>query len=1270
MAGWRLAKTCRPEEVQCLSPGGACSSTEQTASTQLDKLAKSLNPATGRLYTFDAEPDIFSYSVPGHSGKFILDGQFVFGGQAQPRLIPYDNISISYTRDTSGQLTGFDLVTPEGQHYIFDVADRMSETSVDQSNTPLFYGRHYQNYTGTGGIVAYNSAWHASAIRVPQQAGGSGNSPQGSAVWFTYHPLSNGAGSQVLTQLSWPKSTAPQTLYATQQAVITTNQLVQISTQTAAVNFSYNNDFDVLGGPLTAVDINAFANNQTTRVKSIKFLYSLIIPATDGGRIYYDNSGVAINVSYSQSRRYLNEVRVYNDCMTLASYSFAYQTPTLLPPPACVEQDYWGYYNGNKASSPIPQLFVYPQLDPATTPGGPYRLFPAPALTGGLTIPGADRRPLQSQADFQQTTLAGTLTSLTVPTGGVISLDYEPNRFYDPVAQTYYNGAGVRAKAVHWKEPVSGVEQVRQYQYVQATGGESSGRLLHVPQLAIANPLSAAQGSALDQWTAATLTSLADLAPDAFETRAIGYSRVVERVVGRGQSEYLFSLAALPDDAPATGYLRTSTGLGRGVVNQSCPTTNLFQPGVDVYPFAQATNYEHERGNLLAVAQQTEPDGSGTSQVVQRDTYQYGYLATPAGSQLQGIHYELLMPTQGAKAYTKYALQTGFVYALLAQSHTAFDQLRPTQSLTATTTYGYNSLAQLATTTQQNSDGSVVRTRVKYLPDFAGGVSPAGPQLSAIRQRVVTEKITSDPVETITEVVYSAGNPRVTSVAVNTFTVEDGCTRPYQQFAWQPAQAVATHSTAYDSTRIQTTNGTDELVVNSLARSRPVLTLEAVTQQLTPTDAYAPGGRHRVALLPAADGVSPELQVQNARLSEVLFSDFENQTARDFFYTGALTNMDAHTGTYALTMQNNVTVSHPLPESTRGAYRLSLWARNSSSATASYLAIKLDGTTVLTRPLNAGITWQLLDIPLNLTTLSGSRASHTLQLLAGGSVLVDDLRLLPTVAMASSITYDSQYRQTSRTDANNQTLYYGYDPTGSGGIVSDHNKSILQQVSRTVAGRGPSYSADFQANGPLYDQFPVNFLASSSCLPGVQYSWSCVDAQTGQPVFTLPASSNPAATYTFNTVAQTKNYLVTVTAFGQNRQLTTTHPLTITPGPWQVQIAACGNTGYDTCTKSYSTTACGGNTPGSRTVYLSANVSNKTPQCGTYTYTWEKAALSTVNTNDNWQTVGSNSSQLSLPAGGQAFRVRCRVQSCDRVGVSDEWAYSVNTTGNDGQPCN
>ena len=147
------------------------------------------------------------------------------------------------------------------------------------------------------------------------------------------------------------------------------------------------------------------------------------------------------------------------------------------------------------------------------------------------------------------------------PTGGRITLEYEPHQLHDPVVELLnptapafrdnaYIGPGVRARAIVLTDNVTGVVSRREYRYT-ASDGKSSGRLLWTPTFSFQRPFSA-------DWVATT----ENLADHTFEDRTMGYGRVTELVAGRGQTVTTFALDGDADAVAANPSRRMGNAPG------------------------------------------------------------------------------------------------------------------------------------------------------------------------------------------------------------------------------------------------------------------------------------------------------------------------------------------------------------------------------------------------------------------------------------------------------------------------------------------------------------------------------------------------------------------------------------------------------------------------------------------------------------------------------------------------------------------------------------
>jgi hypothetical protein len=659
-----------------------CTFTEATALQRLNEIGN-LQPSTGARTFYDSEPDIFHYSLPGHSGKFVFDEK----GKA--RTIPYDRIDISHpTIDRTIGITSFTIRTSDGTTHSFNVPQKVYKKLINVTANPNYFLREHRlhklpNNTST---FDYNYSWLASAI----------SNSSGETVRFNYSETvsqpnpstssrrilrgqGSGAGIEeyttvISTDRRWLKSIQSSTTWVNFNLVPIRDQPVDEVFQTGY----FVQSVEVLSTatpsqPLIRRYLLDYRNVETTIINS------------------YGSSGYSISGS-AHARRFLRSVRVTNGCSTQPLYEFAYSQVRRaseirngaslkvdyvpLPLVGSNDRDYWGFYTPNKSETLIPKLFVYPQLlaQPQVVPGAPYRLFEIniPAIAaGGFTLAGAERRPA-AYFNFQAA-LAGTLASLTLPGGGKVSFEYDAHRFYDRVAQQSYPAGGTRIRAIRVQDPVTGIEARREYGY-QEDDGSASGVLLRAPRFAFALPSTASPGQA--QWTEATVRCGDDLSEDPFEKRPIGYRQVTEQVTGKGQVVTVYHVPGSADESAAAdgvaagiSWSRAVMGIARNSNNSTCPSVAPLQAGTDLYPFAPATNYDFRRGLVQSIVSKAEPVGTAAPVVVRRETFAYTYRnLEPALPQVVGLAYEQLSSERNLYAYAKYPILTDFLYAIRHQT--------------------------------------------------------------------------------------------------------------------------------------------------------------------------------------------------------------------------------------------------------------------------------------------------------------------------------------------------------------------------------------------------------------------------------------------------------------------------------------------------------------------------------------------------------------------------------------------------------------------------
>ncbi|GAB3639105.1 hypothetical protein GCM10027422_46960 [Hymenobacter arcticus] len=1236
-----------------------CTTGEQTAFTQLNSLG-SLNHGAGATTLYDTEPDIFTYSIPGYAGKFIFDET------GAVRLMPYAPIQITPVFATGtalagsctyavpvGELAGFTIRTAEGVLYEFNDLARISQ----QTQTSAPYGgskyllRQFRDFKirqdESGSYMGptntdYTTGWLATQITTPV-ARINPTVKAANRISFTYDcsphiPVPETQSTLFLVGNSTNLPTPDHTLVT---RVLTSPQLTKITTATTVVTF--------------ARELDVSDNYHLTSL-------AITSPLEQGGLLK------SYTFEYLGAGRYLRKVFLNRPTSTLPLYDFTYAPETGTTPPAAakvatgvnINKDYWGFANNNKVRTGIPQLYVYPQLLSGTAlrPAAPYRLYPAaPYQNGGLVLVGADRRP----ASRLGTAVAGTLTQVTFATGGQVQLEYEQNQFYDPVAQQSLPAGGLRIRTIKVQDPVTQVESRRDYSYQESAGtstGISSGVLLHLPRFAFVMPLTTST-----QWADVTVRSTEELAPDPFEGRPVGYRQVTELIPGKGQVTTVFSvpggadevLSAANADSNLPEWRRPVFGVARQPGSGTCPNLTPLQATSDLYPFAPAPNYDFCRGLPLTVWYRAEPtSGTAPGPVVRQEDYTYQYVnAQPALPAVTGLRYEQLGNlSTPLYAYAKYSLLTDFFYATRQQ----VSQLPVAGGTTNQTSisYRYTNQGWLAAKIIQGSDNTLGRTRYKYLRDYPLPATATGRALQAMRTRLVTEGISSDLVETISEIrpAGSTGRVAYAGATLQTFTTSTAPdatnnllttpTYPYQLRRWLPAQPVS----SYDSVRIVN----NELYIP--AALREASTILAVNANLTPLATRTQAGRQVAATHVGYEGSLPLLQIANATAAEVVFSDFETTDNPYSFKLATGSNptystpVAARTGKAGLLLGAGSALTAFLPVSVAPQYRLIFWAK-ASSATTITVAIRAGSSTPFTQSRNSATQWQRYEVLLPLATL-GNRSDYQLSITVNGPLQLDDVLLLPAEASAASTTYGLAVGKTSETDARGRTMYYEYGPTGDLALVRDPNQAIVHQYQKVLPGRTVTAGISFTTSGTGMENEPLTFTAAAGLNGPLQYKWDFGDG-TVTPYST---DSNPGATHVYPLLGRTQGYNVRLYVTSQGIEYLYAQPLTIMTPPLTLTTCTAGVLAVDDCVKGsaneqvdYSCNPSAPRTAGYTTFQVKPSL------MGNLTYAWE--ALDATNPTGQWVRSTTNTATITVYK-SSSLRYRCRVTRGEEIVLSEE----------------
>ena len=374
---------------------------------------------------YDVEPDIFSYSFPGHGGKFLFNQKNNFA----PVLIPYAPISISMTPTLNNLSLG--IKDESGIQYKFD--------STELSNS------------GGGVTTICTSAWMLSDMI---------SSNQQDAIHFRYASRGSSGGQtdsyfsdyMVLNDNclgSYNTNCTTTGTYSSDMGTVLTNwkQLTQIDFRNGKVVFEAapeaREDFSSayqLQNRINAIKVYSLnpLDNSYTLIKSIQFFHSYFINGSD----------------LSTKRLRLDSIQIKMSNGSVAqSYQFAYNASVALPSKTTRMKDYWGYFNNVNRLDPFgnPTLIPRMQVQYNIPNSAPTMIW-----IGGNQINGRDPDPNYMQADILQ--------KITFPAGGNTQFEYETNQYLDGSGNPKYAG-GLRIKTIKSYTDNAATPIVKTYKY-------------------------------------------------------------------------------------------------------------------------------------------------------------------------------------------------------------------------------------------------------------------------------------------------------------------------------------------------------------------------------------------------------------------------------------------------------------------------------------------------------------------------------------------------------------------------------------------------------------------------------------------------------------------------------------------------------------------------------------------------------------------------------------------------------------------------------------
>ena len=397
----------------------------------------------------DAEPDIYSYNIPGKGGKFIFSQQ----DNLTPLLIPYEPIKVTPVTGGAVNVMFFNLTDESGVNFDFKNYEMLNDygkltpvpyisswlmTKMTSSN-----GQDSIKFNYSDGPSLTQTITNDNFTIIDQVW----NNPQLMSPVYQPTPI-------------WPTAGQPPLVIFPAYTTTFQKNLDNINFRNGKIEFQLAFEarhyfaLQNLKPRLQKIKIYSLQGITYSLIREIEFYHSYFIR----------NAGYSpapANYDSSQTRRIRLDSLIIRDGTgaNVQAYSFGYNSKTDnygLPDQNGKGIDYWGYYNGKFATTLVPRTDInyspYTSSQSQTVSVGPY--------SSGTREP--DPAYMQS----------GMLNKITYPTGGYTLFEYETNQysFSNLPANAKFAG-GLRIKKISSYDGVSALPIAKTYTYGQNESG-------------------------------------------------------------------------------------------------------------------------------------------------------------------------------------------------------------------------------------------------------------------------------------------------------------------------------------------------------------------------------------------------------------------------------------------------------------------------------------------------------------------------------------------------------------------------------------------------------------------------------------------------------------------------------------------------------------------------------------------------------------------------------------------------------------------------------
>lgn len=663
-------------------------------------------PTNNHEGELDAQPDIFHFSVPGHSGKFHLGfhGDAIFydtplnpnGYRLQIDTVPISNLPYHFSK-----FYKITIISPDGYRYIFDGDPNQSNVDLAKSGERVIFD-----------II---TAWHLTKIVAPN----------GREAVFQYY-------NQRLNHTTFSPSSAVYSGGLTDNQYYFEDPIVPNSggpdgtlhnglvyrreTQTARLNQIIFSDGSMITLTYNVLDSSQGDQYKETPAASQVKCYANTVRLSD---IYVSRAdGESLNMvahaSFSHERNtnggqtnYLQSITVNG----IGTYSFNYigwnNASKPYPLQNTFSVDHWGYFNGKNNSAFYPATNVYTGAPEESTAG-------------------SIRNPDHNYA------VLGMIEKITYPTGGYTTFEYEPHTYataierkkdsdyyknYTPHhVEAYGFAGGLRIKKIS-SFLANGTPSLEKTYRYEDSRGKTSGILIWSPRYSINFKCKAGYG--LQEESSYASSSLQD-----YGFTGIEYWCVQECLKDSTKTVNVFTSCA-----DGKGFMDIR-GADPGVMERALSTTQ--QPiAWEMYPLGSTVNDVHFKVSPVTSFQSQR--GQLKERIVfKNDTTRSASVIETTSFKLDTTSFTEL-PCYLVRMFSTYRIFTG--KHLPEETVTATrDNCMETEKLTAKT-FTYNPFWEVTRSAQTTPDGDSLIYEYTHLRDLEDNVINSSTVYSAMKRK-------------------------------------------------------------------------------------------------------------------------------------------------------------------------------------------------------------------------------------------------------------------------------------------------------------------------------------------------------------------------------------------------------------------------------------------------------------------------------------------------------------------------------------------------------